>query len=52
MVNTADLKSAAITIDLMVERGDIVDVEYVLKSAPYRVKSLYFPTDTEVIVQP
>jgi len=36
----------------MVERGDIVEVEYVLKSVPYRAKSLYFPAGTEVSVVP
>lgn len=48
----ADLAYVSKTIELMVERGDIVEVESVLESMPYRAKSLYYPADTEVSVVP
>lgn len=48
-IETSDILE---TIDLMVELGDIVEVEYSLKATPYRLKSLYFPAGTEVAVVP
>lgn len=47
-----DLAYVSKALELMVEREDIVEVEYVLKSMPYRAKSLYFPAGTEVAVVP
>ena len=35
-------------INDLVKEGEVVEVEYVLPSMAYRVKSLYFPKGTEV----
>lgn len=34
----------------MVQRGELVEVEYVLPTMNYRIKSIYFPKGTEVTV--
>lgn len=36
------------TIDAMVSDGELIEVEYSLPNMSYRLKSFYFPVDTEV----
>lgn len=36
------------TLEQLVQQGKIIEVEYVLPSMNYRVKSIYFPKGTEV----
>lgn len=35
-------------VSLLVERGDIVEFDYVLPSMDYRVKTIYFPKGVEL----
>lgn len=35
-------------LQFLVENGEIVEVEYILKKMDYRCKSLYFPKGTEI----
>lgn len=37
------------SINHLVKKGELVEVEYVLPTMTYRVKSLYFPKGTEIL---
>lgn len=45
-----DLKSDAIlsTLNEMITKGDLVELDYVLPNMEYRVKSMYFPKGTYI----
>jgi len=43
-----DGKKVLDTLTKMAEAGDIIEVEYILPSMKYRVKSFYLPKDTEL----
>lgn len=36
-------------IEELVTQGDIVEVEYILSDADYRIKSVYFPRGTKIL---
>ena len=39
-------KSFDLEIDKLISEGKVVEMEYILKKAPYAVKSIYFPEGT------
>jgi len=38
-------------LDELVEEGNLVEVEYVLPNMNYRIKSVYFPKGTQIVVR-
>jgi len=46
-VNTEEYENA---LNELVMNGEIIEVEYTLPSMDYRVKSMYFPKETVVVV--
>jgi hypothetical protein len=45
-----DYSTVSEILDNLVRSGQIVEVEYVLPSSTYRIRSMYFPAKTEISV--